>query len=75
MVNKYLTIITTLLVATQIVRLIQNTYNLHMNEKLIKKQLEGIKDITDEDIQNQRDFYSLGIKYFQRKLQEVDDGK
>lgn len=75
MVNKYLTIITTVLVATQIVRLIQNTYNLHMNEKLIKKQLEGIKDITDEDIQNQRDFYSLGIKYFQRKLQEVDDGK
>lgn len=75
MANKYLTIITTVLVATQIVRLLQNTYSLHMNEKLIKKQLEGIRDITDEDIQNQMDFYSLGIKYFQRKLQEVDDGK
>lgn len=48
--EKYLTVITTILVATQIVRLAQNTLSLRHQTKLIKAQLGQIRDIGDEDI-------------------------
>ena len=49
--EKYLTVITTILVATQIVRITQNTISLHRQNRLIKAQLDEIGDITDKDIQ------------------------
>lgn len=48
--EKYLTVITTILVATQVVRLIQNTLSLRHQTKLVKAQLGQIRDIGDEDI-------------------------
>lgn len=46
----YLTIITTVLVITQVVRITQNTISLRHQTKLIKAQLGQIREIGDEDV-------------------------
>ena len=66
--NTYLAIITTVLVVTQIVRLIQNAVQLHKQNVLFKKQLGSIEDVTQEDFQNQRRAYKLQIEYLEKKL-------
>lgn len=66
----YLTIITTVLVLTQIIRLIQNAVNLHRQNVLFKKQLGQIKDVTDEDIDRQKKAYSLIIEYLEHRVQQ-----
>ena len=48
--NTYLAIITTVLVITQIIRLLQNTISLNRQNKLMKAQLNEIGEITDDDI-------------------------
>lgn len=48
--NTYLAIITTVLVITQIIRLLQNTISLNGQNKLIKAQLDEIGEITDDDL-------------------------
>lgn len=48
--EKYLVIITTVLVATQVVRIIQNTLSLYRQNKLIKAQLNEIGELTDDDL-------------------------
>ena len=48
--NTYLSIITTVLVITQIIRLLQNTISLNRQNKLIKAQLDEIGEITDDDL-------------------------
>lgn len=49
--EKYLTFITTVLVATQVIRIIQNTISLHRQNRLIKAQLDELGELTDKDIQ------------------------
>lgn len=49
--EKYLAIITTVLVATQIVRITQNTISLYRQNKIIKAQLDELGELTDKDIQ------------------------
>lgn len=48
--NTYLSIITTVLVITQIIRLLQNTISLNRQNRLIKAQLDEIGEITDDDL-------------------------
>lgn len=48
--NTYLVIITTVLVITQVIRLIQNTLSLSKQTKLIKAQLDELDEVTDRDI-------------------------
>lgn len=48
--EKYLAVITTVLVVTQIIRIAQNTMSLHRQNKLIKAQLNEIGEITDDDM-------------------------
>lgn len=48
--NTYLVIITTVLVITQVIRLIQNTVSLSKQTKLIKAQLDELDEVTDRDI-------------------------
>lgn len=48
--NTYLAIITTVLVITQIIRLLQNTISLNRQNKLIKAQLDELGEITDNDL-------------------------
>jgi hypothetical protein len=69
--TTYLVIITTALVITQIIRLIQNSMSLKRQNRLVKEQLKGLYDITQEDIDNQRKAYKLVAEYFERKEREL----
>lgn len=69
----YLTIITTALVITQIIRLIQNAIQLSKQNKLIKAQLKDVEDITNFDIQRQRKMHELVIAYLEQKIGGQDD--
>lgn len=50
LMNTYLAIITTVLVVTQIIRLLQNTISLIRQNKLIKAQLDELGEIADNDL-------------------------
>lgn len=66
----YLTIITTALVLTQIVRLIQNAIQLHRQEVAIAKDLAWLKDrdISERDFDVQRDCFYLLRDYLEREM-------
>lgn len=59
--NLYLTIMVTVLVATQIIRLIQNAISLHRQKKEIEKTLNwfGEREVTKEDFDCQREVMYL----------------
>lgn len=69
--ETYLAIITTVLVLTQIVRLIQNAIQLHRQEKAIAKDLAWLKDrdITKHDFDVQRDCFYLLRQYLEKELE------
>lgn len=64
----YLTIMVTILVITQVVRITQNTIQLHRQNILFKEQLSQLKDVTQEDFDKQKKAYSLAVEYFESKL-------
>ena len=66
--NTYLAIITTILVVTQIIRLIQNTIQLRKQDILFKEQLGQIQDVTPEDFDIQRKAYRLIVEHFEKKI-------
>ena len=72
--NTYLTIMVTVLVATQVIRIIQNTINLCRQGKLINEQLREIGDVGKEDIENRREVDRLALKYLRLKIAEETDG-
>lgn len=69
MAEKYLIVMTTVLVATQIIRVTQNTIQLVKQNKMIKKEIDRLGDVTDEDMAMHREFYKLGCEYLS-KLKE-----
>lgn len=69
MAEKYLIVMTTVLVATQIIRVTQNTIQLVRRNKMIKKETDRLGDVTDEDMAMHREFYKLGCEYLS-KLKE-----
>ena len=73
--NTYLTIMVTVLVLTQVVRITQNMISLRRNNELIKNQIAGLQEITNQDIDRQRTAYDLTIRYMKMKLAEYDDGR
>ena len=70
--NTYLAIITTVLVITQIVRLIQNAVQLHRQQILFMEELGHLADtkITEEDFKTQRKAYQLIANYLEQKEAE-----
>lgn len=72
--TTYLTVITTALVITQIIRVTQNALQLHRQNKLFKAQLGQISDITEDDLQLQRDTYKLLHDYLMKKNKEEKNG-
>ena len=66
----YLAIITTVLVLTQIVRLIQNAIQLRRQEKAMAKDLAWIKDndVSERDFDVQRDCFYLLKDYLEREM-------
>lgn len=72
----YLTIITTVLVLTQIIRILQNRVSLKRQEKIIQDEVTwvGDCDIRKEDYENQRKAYALIIDYFSKlELKEQEN--
>ena len=69
--NTYLAIITTGLVITQIIRLIQNAVQLRRQNVLFKEKLGYLDDCnpTEQDFENQRKAYQLIVDYFEEKAQ------
>lgn len=57
--NIYLTIMVTVLVISQIVRCAQNHIHLKRQMTLLEKQLGQIDDITQEDLDLQKETYRL----------------
>ena len=68
----YLTIITTALVITQIIRLIQNSINLHRQNQAIKRDLLWIKDrdITQRDFDTQKECFYLLRDWLEKQKEE-----
>lgn len=68
--NTYLTIMVTVLVATQVIRITQNAIQLHRQEKAIAKDLAWIKDndISERDFDVQRDCFYLLRAYLEREM-------
>ena len=59
--EKYLAVITTVLVLTQIVRVTQNAIQLHLQNKEIKRNINWIteREVTKEDFDCQREVMYL----------------
>jgi len=73
--DKYLTVMVTVLVATQIIRITQNTISLIRQNKAIQKDLEWIKDndISERDFDCQREvFYLLREKLREERDEQID---
>ena len=70
--NTYLAIITTVLVITQIIRLIQNTIQLRKQDILFKKQLKELSnmELTERDFETQRKAYRLAVEFFERRTED-----
>lgn len=70
----YLTIITTVLVVTQIIRIVQNTIQLHRQNTLYKKQLKEVADleIAKEDFEMQRKAYRLIVERLSEGNEQTD---
>lgn len=67
--EKYLVIITTALVITQVIRLVQNTISLVRQNTLIKKQIDAIGEVSDRDLETQKEAYSLIVGYLRDKAE------
>ena len=66
--NTYLTIMVTILVTTQLIRIIQNAIQLHWQSKKINAQISSIQEITNHDIDVQKEAYRLIVKYLSDKV-------
>lgn len=74
--NTYLTIMVTVLVATQVIRIAQNHIQLMRQEKKIKDAVGWIKDndVSEHDFEVQRRvYYKLDELLTERLKQEVED--
>lgn len=68
--NTYLTIMVTVLVATQIIRITQNAINLHRQKDMIQKQIGWIQDTypTEAEFIEQREVYHMLHEWLERKV-------
>lgn len=65
--NIYLTIMVTVLVLTQIIRITQNAIQLRRQNKLFKAQVAQLDDVTQDDFDMQRKAYKLIVEHFECK--------
>ena len=73
--DKYLVVITTILVATQVIRIIQNTLSLYRQNKLYKAELGQISDITDSDLKRKMEVDKLLIELLPRILEKYEESE
>ena len=68
--NIYLTIMVTVLVATQIIRVTQNLISLKRQEQAVNRQLAWLNKnyVTEEDFDNQRTSFCLLRMWLEKEL-------
>lgn len=73
--TTYLCIITTVLVLTQIIRLIQNSINLHRQNLAIKRDVAWLKDrdIKQVDFDTQKECFYLLRDWLRRQEMRQDE--
>ena len=73
--NTYLAIMTTALVITQILRVIQNNIQLRRQKILFEQQMKELADmeLTERDFETQRKAYRLAVEFFERRAEDVAD--
>lgn len=71
--NTYLTIMVTVLVATQIIRIVQNGISLYRQEREIKRNIKWLKDnkVEEVDFLVQREVYYRLNEWLKEKQYEV----
>lgn len=67
--DKYLAIITTVLVVTQIIRVVQNSMQLRRQTRMMKARLDKLDDVTNEDLQMQKEAHKLIVEYLREKTE------
>ena len=69
--NIYLAIMTTVLVITQIIRVVQNAMQLRRQKVLFDAQLMELADmkLTERDFEIQRKVYQLAVEYLEHCVQ------
>ena len=70
MMDNYLAVITTVLVITQVIRLVQNTIQLRNQKILFEKQLGQLEDITEEDLEVQKRYYRLNVQWLEDQMED-----
>lgn len=61
--DKYLAIITTVLVITQIIRVAQNTIQLRRQTRMMKERLAHLDDVSNEDLNMQKEAFRLIVEH------------
>ena len=69
----YLTIMVTVLVLTQVIRVTQNAISLYRQERETRRSIAWLKDrcAEKEDFENQREAFRLLREYLEDKMEEV----
>ena len=65
----YLQIVVTVILLTQIARVVQNGINLIRPGRVFEKTCGQLEDITQQDLENQRYAYRLMIEYYEKENQ------
>lgn len=70
--NTYLTIMVTVLVATQVIRITQNAISLHREEKSVEQNAEWLKnnDVTEEDFKTQKEVMRMLKSVLSKKIED-----
>lgn len=61
--DKYLVIITTTLVITQIIRVAQNIIQLRRQLRMMKERLAHLDDVSNEDLNMQKEAFRLIVEH------------
>lgn len=70
--NTYLTIMVTVLVATQVIRITQNAISLHRQRKSIERNVAWFKDneVTEEDFKTQKEVMRMLKSVLSKKIED-----
>lgn len=74
----YISIILSLILVTQIIRVTQNGINLYRNSKIVDREVERLGGVSNEDLETQKEAYRLIVRHFKIKdcvLIEEERGK
>ena len=75
--DKYLAVTTTVLIISQVIRIIQNAINLHRQRIAFERDVKHLKDIevSKEDFALQKKCYRLIVAKLEREMWIEDDWK